>query len=287
MSANHNNHFVCNPSTRRSIHIPAAMRFSPYPQARSRTPFFGSATFGVHDENIPPVSRTRTPSPELDNVRGDFREYISPAGAYSGSQHGINALVDKMGISTHREEVHGFAALSLQEMMIQMYASNLAKADAIEAIKTSLVKILMRLEHLEKLNQENWKPSEIQQTLLKGLLGHFLVKPIESYARLYSRVGTFIYRKAEWLHLGLYLTDPIVRVTIDTYLSNQCKEIKSNFRKQIVASVTGNTKKPLELFTRDMVNKYHLPIVPHAIPQDIMAAMRYFAKLPELGHKPQ
>ncbi|KAH9946548.1 hypothetical protein B0H21DRAFT_822613 [Amylocystis lapponica] len=224
----------------------------------------------------------------------EYEEYVPPVGAqgvrhgsapfsnHNGMDHGsggmfspqtVDALANKMGLGARCEDLHAFAVMSMPEMMLHMYALNLAHMEAIEAVKLSLSNIESRLTRHERLLEASWRPSDAQVALLKALIGHFLVKPLETYNRLPSRVASFVYAKAEWLHLGLYLTDPVIRVTVDGFLAAQTTEIKSNFRKQVVNSVSTAHMKSLDQFAIAMVNKYHLPVVPHPIPQDICASL--------------
>ncbi|KAH9920492.1 hypothetical protein B0H21DRAFT_827285 [Amylocystis lapponica] len=199
----------------------------------------------------------------------EYKEYVPPVraqGAHYGSapfaNHNgmhrgsggmfspqtVDALANKMGLGARREDLHAFAVMSMPKMMLHIYALNLARMEVIEAVKLSLSNIKSRLTRHERLLEASWRPSDAQVALLKALIGHFLVKLLETYNRLPSRVASFVYAKAEWLHLGLYLTDLVIRVTVDGFLAAQTTEIKSNFCKQVMNSVSTAHMKSLDQF---------------------------------------
>lgn len=83
------------------------------------------------------------------------------------------------------------------------------------------------------------------QTLLNDLLGHWLIKPLKSYDHIYQRVGVssrgcrmcatlkLIVLRAQWLHLGVYVTDPVARTVVNKFLSQKIGQMKGTFRKEV------------------------------------------------------
>ncbi|KAH9919000.1 hypothetical protein B0H21DRAFT_827468 [Amylocystis lapponica] len=174
-----------------------------------------------------------------------------------------------MRLDLHREDLHQFSKLSIEEKLIHLFASMLVMQDSVNRVDKEVNVIEGRMSHLEDLTQQIWQPT---QKLLKGLLGHYLIKLLDAYSNLDEHVGGYIYTKAEWLRLGIYVMDPIVRITLDDYLTKYSTELRSSFQKQVTHSVT-DKKKTLAEFAHIMVAKYHLPVIPKPAPQNILAVL--------------
>ncbi|EJF55402.1 hypothetical protein DICSQDRAFT_130615, partial [Dichomitus squalens LYAD-421 SS1] len=126
---------------------------------------------------------------------------------------------------------------------------------------------------LKKYVSGNWVSSKIQEELLTSLLGHWLIKPCVSYDKIHLRVARYVHLRAEWLHLAIYVTDLVARAVVDRFLRYKIGQMKSTYRKEILASV--KDKKKLNDFAHTMLVKYHCPIVPLDPPQYTLAVLAF------------
>ncbi|KZT68816.1 hypothetical protein DAEQUDRAFT_766013 [Daedalea quercina L-15889] len=183
---------------------------------------------------------------------------------------GLDMHINKLKLGNRREEIHRFASMNLEQQNIVLFTMMLSNEASDDG--TVLKQIDDRLRHIEQLSEGSWQPSPIQKQLLKGLIGHWLVQPLDTYEKFYELVGGYICVEAAWLKLGLYVNDPTVRITIDNEMRAIAGQMKSDFRKDIVNSIT-TKKKSLHDFCRFMLEKYHLPRIPREVPQHIKATL--------------
>ena len=217
-----------------------------------------------------------------------------------------------------------------------MYLNVLKFQNQIDSQTESINEFRAEVHHLKKYVSGNWAPSKTQQVnipnglfrirshsqvylsqeLLSQLLGHWLIKPLQSYDKIYVRVKVslivsstldsiltslplqnFVHVRAEWLHLGVYVLDPIARSVVDKYLQKTAGEMKATFRKdvsthisyrassfppddqnpQILASI--KERKSLDDFARAMLQKYHCPVIPNEPPRDVLATLAFLVSV--------
>ncbi|KAI0630938.1 hypothetical protein C8Q77DRAFT_1022876, partial [Trametes polyzona] len=152
-----------------------------------------------------------------------------------------------------------------------LYCQMLLLEDNMKDVTAALRESTETLNELKTYVSGNWVLTKAQQELLTGLLGHWLVKPLETYEKIYVRVGHYVHLRAEWLHLSVYVTDPLARQTVDKFLRTTIGGMKSTFCKDVIASL--KDQKPLDNFPKAMLKKYHAPIVPATPPHDTLAAL--------------
>ncbi|KAI9068235.1 hypothetical protein FKP32DRAFT_1562141, partial [Trametes sanguinea] len=157
------------------------------------------------------------------------------------------------------------------DQTLLLFAQILKLREDVQANTSALRENQEQVVSLKDYVSGNWVLSKAQEELLVNLLGHWLVKPLQTYEKIYIRVGRYVHLRAQWLHLGVYVTDPLARLAVDKFLQKTIGQMKGAFRKEVVASV--KDRKPLILFARTMLEKYHAPVVPNEPPQDTMAAL--------------
>ncbi|KAI0353117.1 hypothetical protein OH77DRAFT_1522874 [Trametes cingulata] len=183
----------------------------------------------------------------------------------------VHQLVRGLQLGRFQAEAYEFSNASESERALLQFGQILKLRDDVETNTLAVQETQQMLVDLKKYVSGNWALSKAQEELLGGLLAHWLVKPLKTYEKIYLRVGRYVHLRAEWLHLGVYVTDPLARQTIDKYLQRVMGQMKGSFRKEIVASI--KERKPLDIFARTMLQKYHAPVVPLDPPQDTMAAL--------------
>ncbi|EPS96423.1 hypothetical protein FOMPIDRAFT_86362 [Fomitopsis schrenkii] len=185
---------------------------------------------------------------------------------------GLDIHINKMGLGARHEDIHQFAGMRPDQQNVLLFMMMLANEHHHDDGKV-LDKISKQLENITTLSEGSWQPSSVQLALFRGLIGHWLIQPLSTYEKFHEL--HYIAAHAAWLHLGLYTHNAPVRITIDKELARQAGQAKSDFRKEIIWSITMK-KKNLQEFSRFMVDKYHLPHVPRVVPQSIQATLAFF-----------
>ncbi|KAF7975492.1 hypothetical protein HWV62_9411 [Athelia sp. TMB] len=172
---------------------------------------------------------------------------------------------------TNSRSAHEFAQLSTAEMLVLLYMQNLSQQQKATAFLDPMKEITSALSRIEGLVRKAWEPSEGQVKLLKELLRHYLIKPVNSYKDLQGFVRDYISKNLEKLKLQIYSKDPLAKRKIDKLLTKEANELKSQFRKSVFDSVRNRT--PLHDFAKHMVATYHMPKRPDPIPNIILATL--------------
>nr|VWO97024.1 N/A [Ganoderma boninense] len=207
-----------------------------------------------------------------DSIFSDERHAIPDP-----SRSKADRLLEQHDLWDHKDQVYHFVELPAHDREVVLYAHILKLQSDLSAQSQSFDKFRTQVFELTKYVSGNWVPSKVQEALLSQLIGHWLIKPLSTYDKIYERVKTFVHLRAEWLHLGVYITDPVARFAVDKFLMKVAAEMKGTFRKEIMASI--KESKPLDAFARGMIEKYHCPVQPKEPPRDILAALVFLRSL--------
>ncbi|EMD30757.1 hypothetical protein CERSUDRAFT_101019 [Gelatoporia subvermispora B] len=178
--------------------------------------------------------------------------------------------------------MYRFSNQSLEHRLNDMFGAFLKMQDAVSLVINDLATLQARTKEILEYCQSEWQPLGPQKKMLKALVAHYLVKPLDTYENIADRVGGYIQFRAATFCLGVYVNNKLCRMIVDDYLAVQSSELKSALCKQIIESVTGKKVRPLTIFAQAMLNKYHLPRIPNPPPRAILAA---FAMLREIAYK--
>ncbi|KAI1797715.1 hypothetical protein LXA43DRAFT_968946 [Ganoderma leucocontextum] len=169
-----------------------------------------------------------------------------------------------MDLWASKNEVYEFNQMSSHDRELSLMLNLLKLVNKVNSTEAAVEQLRKDLGELQKYVSGNWNPTKVQEELLTSLLGHWLIKPCRSYDKIHLRVGRYVHLRAEWLHLAIYVTDPVARAVVDRFL------------RHIIASL--KDAKTLDNFARAMLQKYHCPVVPATPPQDTLAALAFLVK---------
>ncbi|KAH9950723.1 hypothetical protein B0H21DRAFT_818892 [Amylocystis lapponica] len=228
-----------------------------------------------YDENTHPDSPFHGPLDSIGNVNPSRDHYTTASGAEYGSFPGgnhsgypilrcapqsVDAIVDKFEIPQHRNTLQQFSQAPHEDQNTMIYGMLLKLTDEVQALREEQRVAKVKIERTEALAEQGWSPSKSHKILLKTMLGHFMVKPLETYERIPRSVGLCVLRKPTLFRLALYSIDAT-----------------SAFRKIIMESIT--KMQPLADLGRRVVQRFHMPKVPNPVPQDMLAAYALLRKV--------
>ncbi|KAI0654158.1 hypothetical protein C8Q70DRAFT_937221 [Cubamyces menziesii] len=268
------------------IHRPReGARFVPYQIPTARSPEShsqGDENFnptGIHTPlHAPgaatPLRRHVSATALLESSGRTENIELAPYTAYDSSvliaQTNATQLTKTFEIEQYKNELEDYLRdPSCRDILL--YCQILKIRTELQAHSNVITDMKAELNSLKAYVVNNWVLSQAQLDHLTGLLGHWLIKPVATYEKLFLRVQDFVHIRAEWLHLGVYLIDPLARQTIDKFLQTQMGQLKGTYRKEVISSL--KSKKQLEDFGRAMLQKYHAPIVPGTPSQSTLAAL--------------
>ncbi|OJT11366.1 hypothetical protein TRAPUB_10988 [Trametes pubescens] len=182
-------------------------------------------------------------------------------------------VIRKLDLGRFQADVYEFSQASTADREVLLFGQVLKLRDDTQMNTLAIKENKETIADLKNYMSNNWTLSKAQEDLLNGLLGHWLVKPLRTYEKIYLRVGRYVHLRAEWLHLGVYVTDPLARQTVDKHLQVHIGHMKGAFRKEIVKAMDEN--KPLSVLSRAMLQKYHAPVIPNDPPRDTMAVIAF------------
>ncbi|KZP14879.1 hypothetical protein FIBSPDRAFT_99699 [Athelia psychrophila] len=206
------------------------------------------------------VASNSRASPNLSNAsESAVALWVDQVAARLGLNHDDTSLV------------HDFAIVSLDKKLITIFVHIIQQRNKELAAAGPLGNITSSLSRIEALCRKSWEPSEGQIKLLKQLLRHYTIKPVATYKDLAGFVRDYIIQHKEKLKLQVYVKDALAKRTVNSFLTKEANECKSQFRKAIFESV--RNKVPLAEFAKQMVTAWHMPLQPNPIPDAILATL--------------
>ncbi|KAA1475153.1 hypothetical protein DENSPDRAFT_883339 [Dentipellis sp. KUC8613] len=202
------------------------------------------SSFNVMDANVPiarDVLNTRHDTMMQDNEHGD-RMAAS-----------LDRLANKLQLDDHHcLRLHGFAAEMTTSQTLILFAEIIRFVSWFSDIQAKLEEICTELEEVKELSRHGWQMSDQQKKLIKGLVCHWLVKPVIAYgAPVCYQIEKYIAQHTEKLQLMTYNSDAIVKASINKYIQVSETAQRSNNRSQIMDSVA--EKEPLDHFVARMI----------------------------------
>ncbi|KAJ6538249.1 hypothetical protein B0H10DRAFT_2245919 [Mycena sp. CBHHK59/15] len=189
----------------------------------------------------------------------------------------VDKLSNDYGLGgSQRQLAHNFCKLPDEDRAVTMYMRLLHTEEQNNAILQELQDTNDRISVIGQYCTQNWTPSKAQEKLLKSLLKHFIIRPISSYSNLTDIAKTYVFDHAKRLRLELYKEDPTVKEVVNDFLTAENNTVRSALRKAVFASV--KEKSTLSAFGKKIVNTYHLPVIPHSAPDNILACLALMRK---------
>ncbi|CDO69728.1 hypothetical protein BN946_scf184687.g13 [Trametes cinnabarina] len=188
--------------------------------------------------------------------------------------HELESLISMFHLDAQRNMVRDFSKMSTDQKLVVLFMQQLRLENQIGALGGDITALEPRFAHIEQCTALAWQPSKAQmlctQKLCRSFVRHYLAKPLSSYVNIGNLVR-YIRKNAERMRLRIYCEDMTARVTLNHYIDDQCSQLKSAFRKSIFKSC--KNKIPLASFGRNVLNNYHIPIVPEEVPIPVLGTL--------------
>ncbi|KAA1469055.1 hypothetical protein DENSPDRAFT_848632 [Dentipellis sp. KUC8613] len=120
-----------------------------------------------------------------------------------------------------------------------IFAHILSSNKAVSEVKGLLSGAIVTLERILMNTRLAWSLTEAQDRMLKRIIRHWLIKPINAYGKPVNRaVEDYLFRVGhKSLQLDLYRTDHIIQQTVHTFIAAFQNSHRSNLRKKVFTSV--------------------------------------------------
>ncbi|KAI0323956.1 hypothetical protein GY45DRAFT_1398292 [Cubamyces sp. BRFM 1775] len=250
-----------------------------------------------HDSNVyDAIGYDSHPAPRIQQSSSSasrshqYPLYTPPGSDPSGASFSHPASLDvertlhQYQLQGRRGDVHQFLQLNMDAKLSAMFLHVLKLEQAHTALHEAHVKLEQEnaalnseLKEIKQLCQLAWHPSKAQMRLIRSLVRHYIVKPMASYNTLADHAKHYISQNASKLRLELYNTDQTVRVTLNTHINEVVNQMKSAFRKALFVACRNST--PLESFTRNMLDNYHLPAIPAETPVALLGTFAMMRRI--------
>ncbi|OSD07170.1 hypothetical protein PYCCODRAFT_1463471 [Trametes coccinea BRFM310] len=251
-----------------------------------------AAGSGGHGRSAPATPLNATQSMEMDSIEARFPAYSTgqmpwPGAASAGhdvAQHAsvtdpftmlspreLETLIANFHLDAEREMISEFSKMSTDQKLVVLFMQQLRFDKQVSLLSADITSLEPRFAHIEKCTGLAWQPSKAQMKLCRSFVRHYLAKPLSSYVSIGNLVRKYIRNNAERMRLRIYREDMTARVTLNHYIDDQCSQLKSAFRKSIFKSCTN--KIPLLSFGRNVLNNYHIPIVPEEVPIPVLGTL--------------
>ncbi|KAI0696471.1 hypothetical protein C8T65DRAFT_756259 [Cerioporus squamosus] len=185
----------------------------------------------------------------------------------------IDLLITQHGQDGLRNFVHMFSMMPTDDKLVHLLLHLLDTDQRVREVVAAQNQIQLRLGRMEQLVRLAWRPTEPQEKLLRAIIRHYLIQPVGSYLDVGPIAKDYLRdpNHAKKLRLELYNTDQTVAHTVDEFIKKEVGQLKSALRKAIFNSCKNNIS--LAATSRNLVDNYHLPIIPKVVPDSIQATI--------------
>ncbi|KAJ2984764.1 hypothetical protein NUW54_g10387 [Trametes sanguinea] len=244
---------------------------------QSRSMSLGSqpSDSGSVNSHYPPALPSATAFTSQRATTGS-RGHPNSIAAASGD---LERAITRFRLERRRQDIYQFQELNTDAKLTMLFMHVLQVEETQATRSAEHTALTTRLSSIEKLCAQAWQPSKAQVKLMRGLIRHYLVQPLSTYNSIADHAKRYIKTNPEKFRLELYITDPVVRVTVNTHISDLISQLKSTFRKAVFASCKSRTS--LDSFARNMVDNYHLPAIPADVPLSILGTLAMMRRIAE------
>ncbi|KAI0269102.1 hypothetical protein BC834DRAFT_967760 [Gloeopeniophorella convolvens] len=138
-----------------------------------------------------------------------------------------------------RDRLHRFSETTTSQFSIFTMANMLSIMDKLEHLERNQNGTTEMIKSIQDNTRARWKLNPEQASVLKQLVRHWLISPVNSY-------NTIINKMEKWLR-----NNAADALELPQY------DHRSNMRKKIFASITGKTKQSLKRFSDKLIHKYY------------------------------
>ncbi|KAI0260097.1 hypothetical protein BC834DRAFT_973702 [Gloeopeniophorella convolvens] len=157
-----------------------------------------------------------------------------------------------------RDRLHRFSETTTSQFSIFTMANMLSIMDKLEHLERNQNGTTEMIKSIQDNTRARWKLNPEQASVLKQLVRHWLISPVNSYNTIINKMEKWLRNNAaDALELPQYEYDQVIQEAVRQFVNQDQHSHRSNMRKKIFASITGKTKQLLKRFSDKLIHKYY------------------------------